>query len=198
MIPNLLDDSKFTPKKKTGDARYTLGIIGVVPARKRLDLARDLLEALLREDDRYCLRVKGKHPLGYSWLLKREDEVTYYRNVFERINSNPKLRHRVIFDSPGDDVNEWFTMVGFILSPSDFESFHMSIGEGMLTGAMPIMWDWEGAAEIWGEKWITRTLQDAKQAIINSEPSAKFASEIMMTMPAQEVSQKWQKLIQKC
>ncbi|WP_006787621.1 hypothetical protein [Thiorhodospira sibirica] len=55
VIPNLLDESKFTPKKKTGDARYTLGIIGVAPARKRLDRALDLLE----EDDHYCLRVNA-------------------------------------------------------------------------------------------------------------------------------------------
>ncbi|WP_404416392.1 hypothetical protein LG277_03335 [Vreelandella aquamarina] len=165
VIPNLLDESKFTPKKKTGDARYTLGIIGVAPARKRLDRAVDLLEALLEEDDRYCLRVKGKHPLDYGWLLKREDELAYYRNVFERINSNPRLRHKVIFDPPGDDVNDWFTMVGFILSPSDFESFHMAIGEGRLTGATPIIWDWDGAAEIWGDEFVKRTMSELVEAV---------------------------------
>lgn len=197
VIPNLLDESKFTPKKKTGDARYTLGIIGVAPARKRLDRALDLLEALLEEDDRYCLRVKGKHPLDYGWLLKREDELAYYRNVFERINSNPKLRHKVIFDPPGDDVNDWFTMVGFILSPSDFESFHMAIGEGMLTGATPIVWDWDGAVEIWGEKWVTRTLKDAKKAVVSGEPSKELATELMSAMSSQDISQQWQNVIQK-
>lgn len=189
VIPNLLDESKFTPKKKTGDARYTLGIIGVAPARKRLDRALDLLEALLEEDDRYCLRVKGKHPLDYGWLLKREDELAYYRNVFERINSNPKLRHKVIFDPPGDDVNDWFTMVGFILSPSDFESFHMAIGEGMLTGAQPIIWNWDGAAEIWGDKWVVQSLQDAKQAVESGEPSQELVAEIMNAMSSRDISQ---------
>ena len=197
VIPNLLDESKFTPKKKTGDARYTLGIIGVAPARKRLDRAVDLLEALLEEDDRYCLRVKGKRPLDYGWLLKREDELAYYRNVFERINRNPKLRHKVIFDPPGDDVNDWFTMVGFILSPSDFESFHMAIGEGMLTGATPIIWDWDGAAEIWGEKWITRTLEDAKWAVVSGELTKELAAGIMSAMSSQDISQQWQNVIQK-
>lgn len=161
VIPNLLDENKFTPKKKTSDARYTLGIIGVAPARKRLDRALDLLEALLEEDDRYCLRIKGRHPLDYDWLLNRENELVYYRQVFERINSTPKLRHKVIYDPPGDDVNDWFTMVGFILSPSDFESFHMAIGEGMLTGATPVIWDWDGAAEIWGEEFIIRDIVNA-------------------------------------
>ncbi|WP_418135386.1 glycosyltransferase [Oceanimonas smirnovii] len=197
VIPNYLDDTKFTPKKKTGEARFTLGMVGVAPKSKRLDRAVDLLEALLEEDDRYCLRVKGKHPLDYGWLLKREDELAYYRNVFARINSNPRLRHKVIFDPPGDDVNDWFTMVGFILSPSDHESFHMAIGEGMLTGAMPIIWNWDGAAEIWGEKWIIRTLEDAKKTVINSEPTKELATGLMSAMSSQDISQQWQNVIQK-
>lgn len=165
VIPNYLDDTKFTTKKKTGEARFTLGMVGVAPKSKRLDRAVDLLEALLKEDDRYCLRVKGKHPLDYGWLLKREDELAYYRNVFERINSNPKLRHKVIFDPPGDDVNDWFTMVGFILSPSDFESFHMAIGEGLLTGAIPIIWGWDGASDIWGKENVIDNTDEACKAV---------------------------------
>lgn len=195
VIPNLLDESKFTPKKKTGDARYTLGMIGVAPARKRLDRAVDLLEALLEEDDRYCLRVKGKHPLDYGWLLKREEELAYYRKVFERINSSPKLRHKVIFDPPGDDVNDWFTMVGFILSPSDFESFHMAIGEGMLTGAVPVIWDWDGAVEIWGSEWVISSLQQARQVLINGGPSKTLASELASTMSSNYILVNWQKII---
>ncbi len=197
VIPNYLDDTKFTPKKKTGDARYTLGIVGVAPKSKRLDRALDLLELLLEEDGRYCLRVKGKHPLDYSWLLKREDELAYYRNVFERINSNPKLRHKVIFDPPGDDVNDWFTMVGFILSSSDFESFHMAIGEGMLTGATPVIWDWNGAAEIWGDKYVISSLHEAKLAVLNSEQSKEPALKIMNLVQSQEIGQRWQQVIQK-
>ncbi|MES3675211.1 hypothetical protein QC589_04580 [Halomonas elongata] len=167
VIPNYLDDTKFTFKKKTGEAPFTLGMVGVAPKSKRLDRAIDLLESLLEEDDRYCLRVKGKHPLDYSWLLNRDDEKAYYRKLFERINCTPKLRYKVIFDPPGDDVNDWFTMVGFILSPSDHESFHMAIGEGMLTGATPIIWNWEGAAEIWGQEFLVSDIVDAKNKVLN-------------------------------
>ncbi|MBB3192209.1 glycosyltransferase [Halomonas cerina] len=195
VIPNYLDDTKFTPKKKTGEARFTLGMVGVAPKSKRLDRAIDLLEALLEEDDRYCLRVKGKHPLDYGWLLKREEELTYYREVFKRINSNPKLRHKVIFDPAGDDVNEWFTMVGFILSPSDFESFHMAVGEGMLTGAMPVIWNWDGAAEIWGDEWVVSSFEDAKQNVVSGEPTKDLAARLMSAMSSQDISQRWKKVI---
>lgn len=183
VIPNYLDDTKFTPKKKTGDARFTMGIVGVAPKSKRLDRAVDLLESLLEEDGRYCLRVKGKHPLDYEWLLKRDDELSYYRKIFERINSNPKLRYKVIFDPPGDDVNEWFTMVCFILSPSDFESFHMAVGEGILTGAIPLVWDWEGAEEIWGYGAVINSIDEGKSKILNFIPSTEDSQLVKLSMP---------------
>lgn len=197
VIPNLLDEQKFMLKKKTSDAHFSLGIIGVAPSRKRLDRALDLLESLLEVDGRYSLRVKGKHPLDYGWLLRREDELAYYSNVFERINSTPALRYKVIFDPPGDDINEWFSMVGFILSPSDFESFHMAIGEGMLTGAMPIIWDWDGAAEIWGDKWVIRSLEEAKQVVMNGKPKNEFADDIKNTMSSQNICNQWKAVITK-
>lgn len=167
IIPNLLDDNRFTLKKKTGESKYTLGMIGVTPSRKRLDRAIDLLESLLRVDSRYVIRVKGKHPFDYDWLLKREDELEYYLKIFERINSSDLLRYKVIFDPVGDDVNEWLSLVGFILSPSDFESFHMAVGEGMLTGSSPVIWGWDGADEIWPTQSIIRTINNAKDLILN-------------------------------
>ncbi|MFP3456582.1 hypothetical protein R0J89_09980 [Psychrobacter sp. SIMBA_152] len=196
VIANLLDDKKFTPKKKTDDSRYTLGIIGVAPSRKRLDRAIDLLEALLEEDDRYCLRVKGRNPLDYNWLLKREDELAYYQQVFERINTNPKLRYKVIFDPPGDNVNEWFTMVGFILSPSDFESFHLAIGEGILTGAVPIIWNWEGADEIWGDKYVITSLEEAKVIIKVENDANNYFVETLSNLEASKVVTKWKKILE--
>jgi len=165
VIANYLDSETFFPKKKTGDARYTLGMIGSAPARKRLDRAVDLLERLLNEDSRYCLRIKGRHPLDYAWLFNRSDESRYYREVFKRINSHPLLSTRVIFDPPGNDVNNWFSLVGYILSPSDFESFHMAVGEGLLTGCRPVIWPWDGAKDIWGEEYIVANTEKAAEAV---------------------------------
>ncbi|OUE44883.1 hypothetical protein BZY95_05100 [Billgrantia desiderata SP1] len=197
VIPNLLDESKFTSKEKTSDAKFTLGIIGVAPSRKRLDRAIDLLEELLVDDDRYCLRVKGKHPLDYGWLLRREEERNYYRNVFQRINSTPSLRHKVIFDPPGDDINDWFTMVGFILSPSDFESFHLAIGEGMLTCATPVIWSWEGASEIWPNENIVKNITEAKARVKDSIYEKKQVGRefVLARYSSIRVSEHWEKIL---
>lgn len=135
---------------KHGDAKFTLGIIGTAPSRKRLDLAVDTLDLLYKRDDRYRLRVKGASPASIPWLWKRSEEVEYYEGIYARINSGP-LRHKVIFDPHGADVPHWLQMVGSILSPSDFESFHMAVAEGAASAAFPILWDWEGSEEIYPE-----------------------------------------------
>ena len=56
-------------RRKLEGARHHLGVIGIVPARKRLDLALDVLEELRREDDRYLLFVKSSMPWDHWWVL---------------------------------------------------------------------------------------------------------------------------------
>lgn len=200
VIANYLDDKKFTPLKKMGDAQFVLGMIGVTPKGKRLDRAIDLLEALLTEDSRYFLRVKGKNPLSYPWIHNRPEEIEYYKNIFKRINSNPLLRYKVIFDPPGDDINQWLSLVGYILSPSDAESFHMAIGEGVLTGCYPIIWDWEGASQIWGEEFIVKNLYEAVNIILNLKSAVLIGNNSALKMTeklnASNVVMKWLSVIE--
>ncbi|QYF89897.1 glycosyltransferase [Arthrobacter sp. PAMC25284] len=186
VISNYLDPERFYPKKKTGDAKYTLGLIGAVPSRKRLDRALDVLEVLRASDNRYQLRVKGKHPLEYGWISSRHEELQFYRSVLARINSSPLLAHSVVFDPPGDDVNDWFTMVGHLLSPSDFESFHMAVGEALLAGTNPVVWDWPGATEIWGAHLVVGDSGEAARRILEGNtghdvvlPTAYEASRVV-------------------
>ena len=164
VVPNGVDTARFDLVKKVGDATFTLGMIGVTPARKRLDLALDCLEELRRLDARYSLHIKGAHPFDYSWLCERPDEVAYYMEVFRRVNSSA-LRHAVVFDPPGDDVPNWLSLVHYILSPSDFESFHVSVAEGMLTGCEPVVWDRPGTRDLWPAEAVVTSPAEAARRI---------------------------------
>lgn len=164
VIGNFLDQAKFD-LNKFGGCEFNLGLIGTAPSRKRLDLALDTLENLLKKDDRYMLHVKGLSPQSYSWLWARTKERGYYERVYERINSSDQLRYSVIFDPPGDDVHRWFQKIGYILSPSDFESFHMAVAEGMCSGAIPVVWNWEGANSIYPLLELFNTPQQAASFI---------------------------------
>jgi hypothetical protein len=55
---------------KAPEARHVLGLVGVVPARKRLDLAVAVLKQLRQSDLRYMLRVKGALPQDYAWMAE--------------------------------------------------------------------------------------------------------------------------------
>jgi glycosyltransferase involved in cell wall biosynthesis len=163
VLGNFIDSERYN-LPKFGGAEYTLGIIGTAPSRKRLDLALDTLELLARHDDRYALRVKGASPASIPWLWMRTAERDYYQRVYARINSG-EFRHRVIFDPQGNDVQHWLQMVGHILSPSDFESFHMAVSEGAASGALPVVWNWDGAADIYPEFPLVEDAVAAAEAI---------------------------------
>lgn len=148
VIQNSIDQNKFDIQK-FGGIEFNLGILGISPAIKRLDLALDTLEQLLEIDERYTLSIKGNSPKSYAWLWARAKEREYYEQVYERINSNDRLRYKVVFDPPGDDVHRWLQKIGYILSPSDSESFHMALAEGMSSGAVPIVWQRKGVNKIY-------------------------------------------------
>ena len=68
VIPNLLE-RKDSSKRKNDN--YSIGFVGMVPKRKRLDLAIDLLEYLQKIDPRYQLKIVGKHPDEYGLAPKK-------------------------------------------------------------------------------------------------------------------------------
>lgn len=178
VLGNFVDCDRYALDKLDG-AEFTLGMIGVAPSRKRLDRALDVLEVLARRDDRYTLRVKGENPASYEWLWERPDERAYYETVYRRINGNPELRHRVIFDPPANDVQHWLRLVGSVMSPSDFESFHMAVAEGAASGALPVVWRWEGAEEIYPELALVNSAEEAAdqvEAVLKNEAGDRIGA----------------------
>ncbi|MDL4776059.1 glycosyltransferase [Actinomadura xylanilytica] len=153
VVPNWVDDDQLDRPKLAG-ARHHLGMIGIAPSRKRLDLALDVLEELRRDDPRFTLFVKSKLPWEYWWIWQRDDEREHYERVFRRIRRSPLLSGGVVFDSYGRDVASWLRRIGFVLSTSDDESFHLAPAEGMAAGAVPALLGWPGADTIYDPRWI--------------------------------------------
>lgn len=154
MIFNTVDVEKFN-LEKLPEAKYTLGFIGMVPWRKRFDRALDIFEKLWKEDNRYVLRVKGKRPEDYPWMLSksRKDEMAKYDALYRRIEEAP-WKDNVIYDGHGNDMPEWFQKVGYILSTSDFEGSHQAVAEGMAAGSVPIIYDWDGADTVYPKDFV--------------------------------------------
>jgi glycosyltransferase involved in cell wall biosynthesis len=152
-VPNVLDISQLDRPKLAG-AQFHLGIVGVVPARKRLDLALDVLAELRRNDDRYLLFVKSSMPWEHWWVWQNPEERAHFTAVLRRAQRDELLRGAVVFDDAGPDVAAWLRRVGFVLSASDDESFHMAPAEGMASRAVPVIRHWPGAETIYDTRWI--------------------------------------------
>jgi glycosyltransferase involved in cell wall biosynthesis len=152
-VPNALDVLQFDRPKLDG-AQFHLGMTSMVDMRKRVDLALDVLEELRRDDDRYQLFIKSGMPWELWWVWQHQEQRSHYFEAFRRVQRSPLLRGAVVFDDGGPDVPAWLRRIGFVLSTSDDESFHMAPAEGMASRAVPVIRHWPGAETIYDARWI--------------------------------------------
>jgi glycosyltransferase involved in cell wall biosynthesis/spore maturation protein CgeB/cell division septum initiation protein DivIVA len=153
VIPNAVDIESLRRTKVDG-ARFNLGFVGIVPARKRLDKALDILRILRSEDGRYRLFIKGKRPEDFAWMANRPEEMAFYEQQYARIEADPLLAGAVTFDAEGDDMAAWYRKIGIVISVSDFESFHLTLPDGAASGAVPASLAWPGADQIYPTDWL--------------------------------------------
>lgn len=163
-VPNPVDVAAFSTAKRP-EADRTLGLVGWHRRLKRLDRALDLLERLLDDDPRWRLRCKGEHPATVDWVWHDIAERRWFERVFDRLSRRDELARAVRFDGFGP-VTEWFRGVGWILSPSDVESFHLAAAEGMASGAVPVIWERPGARRIFPGRWVHPDTAAAAEAVV--------------------------------
>jgi glycosyltransferase involved in cell wall biosynthesis len=172
VVANAVDVEKLA-LPKTPNAAFNIGLVGIVPRSKRLDLALDIIEQVRAQDSRYRLRIKGKQPYEYPWLTRISSEMAYYSEQYERIEQiNSHVPGTVVFDPFGDDMEEWYQKIGSVLSVSDFESFHLTLADGAASGARPYSLLWPGADLIYPQEWLYTSPSDIADGIVQSSEYA--------------------------
>ncbi|MGR7921046.1 glycosyltransferase [Zobellella denitrificans] len=171
-----VDELQSVPRKPTNGK--VLGFVGIVPQRKRFDLALDILRGLRMDDDGYTLRIKGKRPEEYTWMANRPEEMAWYEEQYRRLETDPLLKDAVIFDPHGNDMPEWYAGIDYVLSTSDFESFHFTIADGAAAGCTPVILPWEGANEIYPKDWVSGNESEAIDRIKLRKMSENKTKEI--------------------
>jgi glycosyltransferase involved in cell wall biosynthesis len=172
-IPNWVDAQELDRAKLPG-ARFHLGMIGAVPRLKRLDRALDVLEALRHRDDRFTLFVKSKMPWDLWWIWTKADERAYIRDVLRRIQTTPALESSVVFDAFGPDVASWLRKIGFVLSTSDIESFHVAPVEGMASRALPMVTGWPAAHTVYPEEYLHESTDEIVEHVLAVASGSDF------------------------
>lgn len=179
VIPNFVDTEKLA-RPKAPEANKSIGFVGIVPRSKRLDRALDVLEGLLEKDNEFQLRIKGKTPEDYPWMKNRPEELEFYDAQYERIDQiNKSFPEAVVFDGFGNDMDEWYSKVGIVLSTSDFESFHLTIADGAASGAVPALLNWPGADLIYPDSWLSGSTQALVDSIIEGRIDRSSAQQFV-------------------
>ncbi|TCI77796.1 glycosyltransferase [Exiguobacterium sp. SH0S1] len=171
LITNYVDTTTLARPKDWESARFTIGVVGVLPSLKRLDLALDTFEQVWSEDPRFRLVIKSRRPEQVPWIWNNADERYHYQTIQKRINE-AAWADRVEWSGHGDDMASWYEQIGFILSTSDFESFHLAVAEGMASGAYPVIRHWDGAETIYRREWIMDDWSQAPARILTVDPEA--------------------------
>ncbi|QCU78351.1 hypothetical protein E7744_09370 [Citricoccus sp. SGAir0253] len=180
VVPNAVHVPPQPPARagsatRATDRAFTLGLVGMTPARKGLHRALDLLAELRGQDRRFTLRIKGHLPSDQAWMAARTHEAAYYRRHFARMEADPSLRGAVHLDDFGHDMDGWYAGIGFALSTSDFESFHFTLPDGAAHGAVPVSLAWPGADGLYPVDWLHASVPDMAGTIrrLAGEPGAR-------------------------
>ena len=168
-IPNFVDVERLNVSK-FDSASKTIGIVGIVPQRKRVDRALNLISLLAKNDPKWRLIIKGKDPRNIEFMKapNRSKEMEFYKKQFKRIETDAILQKAVSWESYTPSLASWYRKVGFVLSPSDFESFHFSVADGVSSGAIPIIWPWGEAKEIYTEEWVVKNTEKAYELVMST------------------------------
>lgn len=202
VIPNYVDCDTLD-KPKTENFNFNLGIIGMNPKLKRLDRALEIFEKLWIKDKRFKLYLKGKKPSELKWLMQREHERVYYEQIFAKLDES-QYKDNVIFEGYGNDIGDFLSKIGFVLSTSDHESFHLTVAEGMAAGSLPVILNWEGSQHIYPKDYIKSDTDAAVEFIaanaeklgstLDGDLHVKDYSKQRFDVPL--VCQLWQKVLE--
>ncbi|MBC9718167.1 glycosyltransferase family 1 protein [Streptomyces sp. TRM66268-LWL] len=167
LMHNAADLSSFE-RPKSPDARFTLGLVGLVQIAKDPLWALDVLDRVRAHDERYRLLLVGDPMSPLTSGAARN-----YRAALEERLAPLERAGAVERRGQTDDVPAALTDIGVILSSSVREGCHLAVLEGAASGAVPVVRDWpfaaggvNGARTVYPEEWVVPDPDAAAERIL--------------------------------
>ena len=161
LLPNFVDVAGYRQSQHE-HSRFTLAMIGYVPAKKGLAEALHTLAALRQHDSRYRLKLFGKSPAELPWLNNHPDELEYFahcQQLVQDLNLADAVEHIGFADIKQALAQH---QVGFVLSVSaamrelpGFESFHLAVADAYAAGAVGLVKHWTGCEYVYPSQMIS-------------------------------------------
>ncbi len=141
VIPNGVDLEKFTPGPERERGKV-IGWVGGISHKKGPDLFAQVVRTVCDNDAEASFRVAG------------EFQDPRYEAYFDKALTGFRGQVEFCGKVPPHEMPDFYRSCDFILSTSPWESFQYAIAEGVLCGCDPIVYDWEGADEVYRTSWI--------------------------------------------
>ncbi|WP_183128084.1 methyltransferase domain-containing protein [Clostridium autoethanogenum] len=156
ILRNGININKYTidsNKKKNKNIAF----VGNINYRKGIEMLIQFFYELLQIDSEYKLYIRG-----YYQDLR-------YKLAIETMIDELGIRDSIIFVERVNDLNKWFSNMTYVVSSSIEESFHYTIGEGMLAGLKPIIHAWKESRDIWPKEYIFKNRKEFLNIILNEK-----------------------------
>lgn len=164
VIPNLIDHTKFpfVDRKRSKNILF-LGRISYV---KNLPFLMQLFYELLQHDSEYKLHIVGDIS---------DKELYYFKDNFIKkmpyiIEDENIFFHGKIENSQLPDIMK---EMSYIICTSIFESQGVGIIEAMMTGLMPLVYNFGGAEDIFPPEYLFMTRLEFLERILNNNYNPK-------------------------
>lgn len=153
VIPNGVDLDKYSFKERAPG--FTLAVVGHVNNKKNPSLWPEIMDRLVRIDDRYRIKIAG--------AVQEVRYGLYLEHAFKRLG----LEKHVQFFGHVENIPKWFESenVNYLLTTSIFEAFGYGIAEAMAMGYRPLINYFPGADGLWPAECLFSSVDDLVRLI---------------------------------
>lgn len=147
VIPNgvQLDELNYT-KRKPG---YKIAYAGYINYKKGPMLLLQTFKAIYDKNPGYELYIAGKY------------QDPRYQLYFNQMDKEFGIDNNFFFEGWQTDLDKWLEDKDYILCTSVLESQNMSVMQAMAKGIKPVIHNFAGAKEIYPEKYVWNTINEA-------------------------------------
>ncbi|MGB5823286.1 MAG: FkbM family methyltransferase [Proteocatella sp.] len=155
VIPNGVNLTDWTFKKRKPG--FKIAYVGYINYKKGPMLLLHTFKALYDQDSRCNLYMAGQ--------FQDNRDVLYFKQMIKEFG----IERNVHFEGWQNNVDNWLDDKDYILCTSVLESQNMSVMQAMAKGIKPLIHNFVGAKNIYQEKYIWNTIDEAVEMIVSEE-----------------------------
>ncbi|MGL5676769.1 MAG: glycosyltransferase [Cellulosilyticaceae bacterium] len=165
LVSNYVETSLYS-EEKSKDYLNNICLVGVVPKLKGYLKALKVLKELVDQDIDFKLYIIGVLPTNTAWIQRDPQEKTYFEQCEAFIKQHQLEEHIVM--KGWVEKTEMFKDIGYVLSMSDIESFHLAPAEAICSYTMGLYLAWPGVEYLYPEDIIFQSEDEIKNFILST------------------------------